>query len=1222
MNDLRRFESRPPSVMKPCTSIGVALLALAGLTACGSGDWDSGGPLGTARQAVTATGNSPRPSKVANIIEQMARSATQRARSAAPSMHMEALSNRIVHVSPAGELEVLVYARDPIGPAREAELVALGARVAARLEPGPLSSRLPVGMIQVWLPPDRVSQVASLPWAAAITPPGYPELDQAATPIVSEGVPFSRTNLAHAMGIDGAGVTVGVISDGVANLADSQARNELPGNCPGTPCIDVLSVGGGNEGTASLEIVHDMAPGADLMFSATGAGLLAHLGAFFDLAEAGSDVITEDVPFDSEPVFQGGAATFVAGLITAGGVSVYSSAGNVGLAHAPRVDAIGTGGGPEGVVFAGPPPDCTKTPDNVVAIAPGGDTPTTFDVMLPGTGIALTLQWSEPRATFPAIGEGGFTDLNLYLMDQNLTRCLAESVGMQADGEGDTIEFIGGSPPAGPAKVVVDVESVSSAVASPKLDLRLRGVALIDAPDRAGSLNPDSNYTGLASSVGEVNVFSGSLVPGSSGGPVERGLTTVCPGGPGTPGPCQGVAGPALTSTLGPTFSAPGGGSISGAGGFPPFDPACPAPLVGGQGQCLFGGTSASAPHAAGCDALIRESFPTATVADLQDRLATTAIDIEAPGPDNDSGAGVIDCFAALGFGPSSPPVAQCQDVSVDADASCMASVTPEMVDDGSFDPDGNPVTLSLGNPGPFPLGTTQVTLSVSDGPLSSTCIANVTVNDVTPPELILARDAMASLCQPVINQVVGEAMATDNCAMTPTVTGAVVDTNGMPLTPPIPVIGGEVELGIGTHTIEWTASDGVNTAHATQTATLGPTIQASESFLMGNQSTMTELGGAAAAVFNSGSGLTQVGNSAQSGSIVSVGPVDVQHFATVQGSITSATSIFVDPDATAPGPRTVGPVVLPGLPALPAFPPATDGPITVNSGTMSPPPGSYTSVNVNGGTLVLAAGDYFFQSLTINAGTTVRASLSTRIFVADTLDYRSPITLDGSILASVFLGFNGSMTLLEAPFSGTLVAPNARVDFGGSGLTFTGAFFARVLAIGLDNDLVCVPGKAPVAQPSGENCFDGIHNGSETDVDCGGPACPPCAAGQICSVDNDCSSQNCDGGTCSNESDAISAVLNFTTDWGDGYCVEIVVANEGTTPSSWIVDLNLGATTIYTSWNGNFSGNTGAISVVPAFSWNQILQPGQTDNSVGFCANRNVPGSGVLPVLVSASSP
>ena len=51
-------------------------------------------------------------------------------------------------------------------------------------------------------------------------------------------------------------------------------------------------------------------------------------------------------------------------------------------------------------------------------------------------------------------------------------------------------------------------------------------------------------------------------------------------------------------------------------------------------------------------------------------------------------------------------------------------------------------------------------------------------------------------------------------------------------------------------------------------------------------------------------------------------------------------------------------------------------------------------------------------------------------------------------------------------------------------------------------------------APPPGPTCTDGVQNGSETGVDCGG-ACPRCASGQGCTARNDCASAFCSEGTC-----------------------------------------------------------------------------------------------------------
>jgi len=43
--------------------------------------------------------------------------------------------------------------------------------------------------------------------------------------------------------------------------------------------------------------------------------------------------------------------------------------------------------------------------------------------------------------------------------------------------------------------------------------------------------------------------------------------------------------------------------------------------------------------------------------------------------------------------------------------------------------------------------------------------------------------------------------------------------------------------------------------------------------------------------------------------------------------------------------------------------------------------------------------------------------------------------------------------------------------------------------------------------------CTDNVKNGNETDVDCGGDSCPPCANGLECNVYGDCESRFCDTG-------------------------------------------------------------------------------------------------------------
>jgi hypothetical protein len=46
----------------------------------------------------------------------------------------------------------------------------------------------------------------------------------------------------------------------------------------------------------------------------------------------------------------------------------------------------------------------------------------------------------------------------------------------------------------------------------------------------------------------------------------------------------------------------------------------------------------------------------------------------------------------------------------------------------------------------------------------------------------------------------------------------------------------------------------------------------------------------------------------------------------------------------------------------------------------------------------------------------------------------------------------------------------------------------------------------------------------------------------------------------------------------------------------------------------------SGASTVEPTSAAALVVQPGASNGSVGFCANRNVSGSGVLPFVTSAS--
>lgn len=93
--------------------------------------------------------------------------------------------------------------------------------------------------------------------------------------------------------------------------------------------------------------------------------------------------------------------------------------------------------------------------------------------------------------------------------------------------------------------------------------------------------------------------------------------------------------------------------------------------------------------------------------------------------------------------------------------------------------------------------------------------------------------------------------------------------------------------------------------------------------------------------------------------------------------------------------------------------------------------------------------------------------------------------------------------------FDGVQNGAETGVDCGGQGVCDRCAAGAPCLAAEDCESFVCTQGSC--AAPS---CADQVGNGNETDVDCGG-ACEPCATGKGCAKNADCDSKACVNGTC-----------------------------------------------------------------------------------------------------------
>ena len=119
----------------------------------------------------------------------------------------------------------------------------------------------------------------------------------------SEAVHAHGADLAFSTGIEGTGVKICVLSNGVDSLSILQGAGQLP-------FVDVVpgQGGSGDEGTAMLQIVHDMAPKAALGFATANGGQANFANNILLLRGAphNCDILVDDFSYPLESAFQDG----------------------------------------------------------------------------------------------------------------------------------------------------------------------------------------------------------------------------------------------------------------------------------------------------------------------------------------------------------------------------------------------------------------------------------------------------------------------------------------------------------------------------------------------------------------------------------------------------------------------------------------------------------------------------------------------------------------------------------------------------------------------------------------------------------------------------------------------------------------------------------------------------------------------------------------------------
>ncbi len=464
------------------------------------------------------------------------------------------------------------------------------------------------GVVHARLPLASLESLAGLSQVRSIRP---------ALPAVTRKRNTSEGDVAHRavevradFGVDGTGIAVGVLSDSVDYLDRMQRSGDLPGT------VTVLQDAPGNsgEGTAMLEIVYDLAPGADLYFATAWNGMESFADNIEWLRSAGCDIIVDDVGYLAEEVFEDGVIARAVDTVVADGALYFSSAGNSGNYN------DGTSGVWEGDFAGVTNPYGAITDAGLVADFGGG---TTYNEITGDPPSYIIMQWSDK---FGASGN----DYDLYLLNPDLDAVFASSTNVQ-DGDDDPLEFIDSISynDVGNHLVVLQTSGADARY----LHLNTHRGRLSIGTD--GQIHGHAGAAGaMAVAAVDVATAGGGAFTGGASNPIEtfssdgpRHIFYQSDGSPVTPG--NFLASGAEVRQK-PEVAAADGVSCATPG----FDP--------------FYGTSAAAPHAAAIAALLWSRDPSQSAGDIDTTMTTSVLDIEANGVDRDSGFGIPETYGGM----------------------------------------------------------------------------------------------------------------------------------------------------------------------------------------------------------------------------------------------------------------------------------------------------------------------------------------------------------------------------------------------------------------------------------------------------------------------------------------------------------------------------------------------------------------------------------------------
>ena len=461
------------------------------------------------------------------------------------------------------------------------------------------------------------------------------------------------------LGLSGAGISIGILSDSYNNLGGEQAdiaSGDLPDNV--IVLDDTATGGNSDEGRAMAQLIHDIAPGANLLFHTAFNGAPDFAQGILDLRAAGADVIVDDIGYLGQPFFQDGVIAQAVDQVVADGAAYFSAAGNSGAESYEAAYSDSGLSAPADFSINGLTYSLgnfhTVDPNDPNGIAP------TF-TLPPGAELFMAIQWDQPFAS--SGGSGATTDLDVLLIDESQNILAIANDNNILSGDAAEILFYRNRTGAtqnvglmigvfaGPLPGLVKWINLGTSVEFASGTIPASFATVFAHPNAEGAIAVGAAYY---QDTPEFGVSPPEIESFSSRGGIEILFDT---------------SGNRLSNPVDrnkPDIVAPDGTDTTFFGrldadnsGFPDFF-----------------GTSAAAPHAAAVAALQLECSPSLSPADVRRNQFDHAIDMDIAGFDNISGPGLIDAFTTL-TETCTPVVTTCNGLAITVDLNLGQKTTP-----------------------------------------------------------------------------------------------------------------------------------------------------------------------------------------------------------------------------------------------------------------------------------------------------------------------------------------------------------------------------------------------------------------------------------------------------------------------------------------------------------------------------------------------------------------